>query len=67
VIIYFHSVTCDGVIIDHVIDMIYQYSLHPKTKSRFQRLNFKKPDLTCSDRDHGFSPSYIKTDFEIGM
>ena len=36
--------TCHGVIIDHVIDMTYQYWLHPKTKWTFSLLGFQK---TC--------------------
>ena len=59
--IFLDSITCDGVIIDHLIDMTYQYT------GRFHRLNLKKHELSCSDGDHMFSPSYNKIDFEIGI
>ena len=36
-----------------------------KEKGRFHRLNLKKHDLSCSDSDHGFSPSSIKVYFGI--
>jgi hypothetical protein len=38
-----------------------------KQNGRFHRLNIKNHDLSCSDGDHGLNPSYIKTDFEIGI
>ena len=41
-IIFFHIVICDGVIIHHVIDMIYQYWLHPKTKWLLSSLVFQE-------------------------
>jgi hypothetical protein len=30
-------------------------------------LKFKNHDLSCSDRNHGFSPISIKIDFKIGI
>ena len=36
------GMTCDGVIIDHVIAMTEQYWFHPKTKWLFSSLEFQK-------------------------
>jgi hypothetical protein len=61
--IIFDSMTCDGVMIDHVIDI----DSIQKQNGHFHWLNFIKHDLSCPYRDHGFSPSSIKKDFKIGI
>ena len=52
--IIFDSMTFDGVIIDHVINMTRPSNIDSvkKENGHFHRLNLNKHDLLCSDRDN---------------
>ena len=57
-VVIFDSMTCDGVNIDHVIDMTKQYWLHSKLKLQFSSLEFQKSRCAMFR-----SPSWIQFKF----
>jgi hypothetical protein len=64
-VIIFDRVTCNGVIIDHGIDITLQYWLHQQQMAAFIAWISKTRDLSCSDSYHWCSQSSIKIDFKI--